>query len=163
MVGLNTVETLRSSNFFVDLPEDQLNRLLSIAREVEFDAREAIFHEHDPAKDVYLIVSGKVSLAVCAPKVGCRQIMEVSDGDLIGWSPLLGRPRLSDTAHTLSPTKAIAFEGSQLLELCRENPEFGFEFMLRTAKVLAERLSATWIRLLDLYGPKLQNTVIESD
>jgi CRP/FNR family transcriptional regulator, cyclic AMP receptor protein len=157
------IKTLRGSDFFRDYPDDQLDRLLAITSEVEFGARQIIFHEHDPATKVYLIVSGSVSLVVCTPNVGCRQIMEVGDGDLIGWSPLLSRSRLSDTAKTLTPTKAIAIEGSRLLDLCKENPEFGFEFMLRTAKVLSERLHATRIRLLDVGGANLPNVAIESD
>ena len=156
-------ETLKNSTFFQNFPEDHLDSLLKLANEVEFGPQVDIFCENEPAKDVFLIVEGRVSLVICAEKVGCRQIMEVSDGDLIGWSSLLERPRLTDTAHTLTPVSAIAFNGTKLMQLCKENPEFGLEFMRRTANVLCERLYATRWRLLDVHGTNLPEVAYESD
>ena len=89
--------------------------------------------------------------------------MQVGDGELVGWSPLVGRHRLSDTARTLTPVKALAIDGEQVIALCRDNPEFGFEFMHRVAMALAERLSATRLQLLDLSGFQLPDVQIESD
>lgn len=155
--------TLEKSSFFENFPEDHLDSLLKLAHEVEFGPQVDIFCENEPAKDVFLIVEGQVSLVICAEKVGCRQIMKVGDGDLIGWSSLLDRPRLTDTAHTLTPVKAIAFNGAKLMELCRENPKFGFEFMHRTANILSERLNATRWQLLNFNGTNLPEVVLESD
>ncbi len=163
MTTLNLIDTLKSNSFFSDFPEDHLDQLLSIAREVEYRAREEIFHEHEPAKDVFLISSGKAALVICEAGLGCRQIMEVTEGDLIGWSPLLDRPRLSDTARTLTPVKVIAFDGSKLLQLCEDNPQFGYTFMRQTAKVLSERLNAVRWQLVNVHGTNLPQVVLESD
>lgn len=154
---------LQESGFFSDLPEEQLQHLAAIGREVEYRARAEIFHEHEPAKDVFLITSGKVALVICEAGLGCRQIMSVKEGDLIGWSPLLDRPRLSDTARTLTPVKAIAFDGGKLLELCKQNPKFGYQFMRRTAMVLSERLNAVRWQLVDVHGVNLPEVELESD
>lgn len=86
------IDTLKNSSFFSDLPDDQLSHLAEIGREIEFKERVEIFNEDEPAKEVYLIVSGKVALVICVTGLGCRQIMEVQDGDLIGWSPCWDRP-----------------------------------------------------------------------
>ena len=163
MSDTTILELLRGVEFFHDIGDEHLTRLAEIAKPVEFPAQRDIFHEHDPAKDVYVVTSGRVSLVVCQPKVGCRQLMEVSDGELFGWSPLVGRHRLSDTARTLSPTKALAIDGDRILELCGEDPEFGFQFMHRAAQVLAQRLNATRLQLLELSGTHLPDVPIESD
>ena len=120
---------LRGMEFFHGIADEYLERLAAISKVVEFPARQEIFREHEPAKDVYFIVSGRVSLIICEPPVGCRQLVEVDEGELIGWSPLVGRSRLSDTAWTLTPTKAVAVEGKRILELSAADPQFGFEFM----------------------------------
>jgi len=159
----DVMNTLRSSSFFNDLPEEQLEQLVSVSRSVEYRAREEIFQEHAKAKDVILIVSGKVALLICNAGLGCRQIMEVNAGDLIGWSPLLDRPRLSDTARTVTDVQAIAFDGAKLLKLCDDNPQFGYQFMRRTANVLAERLNAVRWQLVDLHGTNLPKVALESD
>jgi CRP-like cAMP-binding protein len=156
-------QTLRGVEFFHDIAAEYLQRVAAISKIVEFPARHDIFREHEPAKDVFILISGRVSLVICAPTVGCRQLMEVSDGELIGWSPLVGRSRLSDTARTLTPTKAIAMDGDQILALCAKDPRFGFEFMHRAAQTLASRLSATRIQLLKMGGEHLPQVQMESD
>ncbi|MGI9428064.1 MAG: Crp/Fnr family transcriptional regulator [Bythopirellula sp.] len=156
-------EEFRNSSFFNDFPDAHLQELVEIARPVEYRAREEMFHEHEPAKDVFLITSGQVALVICEAGLGCRQIMAVKQGDMIGWSPLLDRPRLSDTARTLTPVKAIAMDGAKLLELCEQNPQFGYHFMRRTAKVLSERLNAVRWQLVDVHGTNLPEVALESD
>jgi CRP-like cAMP-binding protein len=156
-------QILRGVEFFRDIADEYLQRVAGISKIVEFPARHDIFREHEPAKDVYILIRGRVSLLICAPPVGCRQLMEVSDGELIGWSPLVGRSRLSDTARTLTPTKAVAMDGEQILALCEKDARFGFEFMQRAAQTLASRLSATRIQLLKTGGEHLPAMRLESD
>jgi len=157
------VKLLRSVEFFRDIADKHLGKLAGIGRAVDYPAHSIIFREHDAAKDVFVIVSGRVSLIICTPKVGCRELMEVGEGALIGWSPLVGRDRLSDTARTLEPTKTIAIDGEGVLALCRQEPQFGFEFMHRATMVLAQRLSATRLQLLEMGGSQLPDVQIESD
>jgi CRP-like cAMP-binding protein len=159
----NIVQALREIELFRGIDDPHLERLAALARYVEFPANVNIFKEHDSAKDVYVLISGQVSLVICEPTVGCRQLTQVSDGDLIGWAPLVGNARLSDTAHTLTPTKLLAINGEQALELCRQDPKFGFEFMHRVAITMAQRLGATRLQLLNLSGLQLPDVQIESD
>jgi len=163
MSDTNILEMLRAVEFFHGIGDKHLAKLAKIAKLVEFPANTNIFREHDTAKEMYLIISGQVSLIICERRVGCRQLMEVGDGELIGWSPLVSRPRLSDTARTLTATKAIAFDGEQALEFCRQDPQFGFEFICRVAQVLSQRLSATRMKLLEMSGFQLPDVRLESD
>ena len=156
-------ETLRSIEFFHGIADEHLKQFSEIAELVEFQPHTVIFREQDHAKHVYLIVNGRVALISCDPVVGCRELMTVTDGELIGWSPLVGRERLSDTARTTTATKAFALDGEQVLAFCRENPQFGFEFMHRAAQVLAARLGATRVQHLRMSGRQLPDVQIESD
>ncbi len=114
------VKILRDVEFFHGITDEYLERVAAISKIVEFPGRHDIFREHETAKEVYIIIGGRVSLVICAPPFGCRQLMEVGDGELIGWSPLVGRARLSDTARTLTPTKAIAMDGERILRSARK-------------------------------------------
>jgi CRP-like cAMP-binding protein len=154
---------LRGAEFFEGFADEQVRRVAAISDYVEFPAHHTIFHEDERAKEVYVIVSGRVSLVFCAPRVGCRQLMEVGRGELIGWSPLVGRSRLSDSAQTLTPTAAVAMNGERILALCDENPRFGFAFMHRAAQTLASRLNATREQLFKLNGTLLPEVQLESD
>jgi CRP/FNR family transcriptional regulator, cyclic AMP receptor protein len=157
------VSALRGIEFFHDIADEYLNRVATISRIVKFPGRHDIFREHESAKDVYFIISGRVSLVICAPPFGCRQLMEVTAGELIGWSPLMGRSLLSDTAQTLIPTVAIAIDGQRILALCAEDTRFGFEFMRRAAQTLASRLNATRLQLMKTSGHLFPQVQIESD
>jgi CRP-like cAMP-binding protein len=163
MADENLVNELRRIAFLHDVPTAHLEQLAAIARAVDIPARCTIFAEHEAAKDVYLIVSGEVSVVACEPAVGCRQLSTLGSGELVGWSPVLERSRLTATAQTLTPTRAIALDGEALRSLCKRNPELGYEFLRRVADVLADRLLATRVHLVKLSGSRLPEVVLESD
>ena len=155
------VETLRDLGFLSDVAEEHLQRLAESAKVVDFPTDTTIFREGEPASQIFLIVHGNVSLEICAPGVGCRRILTVSDGELLSWSPVLEQTRLTATARVLVPTRAIEFSGRQVLALCEHNPRFGYEFMRCAALALAKRLTATRMQLLDVFGS--ESPVTEED
>ena len=74
-------------------------------------------------------------------------------GDEFGWSALLmGRGKYLQ-ARTLERVEVLAFEGADLLAAFEEDTRFGFIFMQRLLGVVAERLQATRLQLLDMYSP----------
>ncbi|MCC6491808.1 MAG: Crp/Fnr family transcriptional regulator [Pirellulales bacterium] len=162
MADSSPIELLREINFFTGVADGHLNALAQLCRVVDFPSRTKIFEEFDRAQDVYFIVEGSVSLAICDAS-SCRQITMVSKGDLLGWSPLIGRSRLFDTARTETPLKTVVFRAEDLLKYCQQHTDFGFEFMRRAASVLGQRLSATRQQLLELSGVHLPQFPLESD
>ncbi len=163
MSAQSIVQILRAMNFFEEVPDADLKLLAEMSRFVEFPAKSVIFRELQTARDVYVIVSGRVSLVIFEPGLGGRELMQVGEGDLIGWSALVGRTRLSDTAHALEPVKAIAIDGERVLALCTEDPQFGVKFMQLLAQVISQRLNATRSLLVKKCGSQLPEFSLESD
>jgi CRP-like cAMP-binding protein len=165
MGDANTINTLKQSKFFCEVPEEELDKLSALCRIVNLPQQTVLFEEYGRAKDVYVILDGEISLAICEPRDSCRQIAVVGEGDLIGWSALLGRTRLSDTACTLSPVKAIMFDGQALSAFCAEHPATGYQFMRQATQALALRLSGTRLQLLEMCGSRLPQVGVrlESD
>jgi CRP/FNR family cyclic AMP-dependent transcriptional regulator len=162
MANTEIVELLRDTSFFHGIDDRYLSDLAPLFRLEEFANNTTVFEEFDRAKDVYFIVDGRISLAICDAK-SCRQISIVEKGELMGWSPLVGRTRLFDTARTASRVKTLVIDADELLKYCAAHPEFGFEFMRRAARVLAERLSATRVQMLEIGGVHLPEFQLESD
>lgn len=156
-------EKLQKNKFFQGIAAGDLEKLTALASDAEFPALATIFEEYDPATHVYVIESGEILLAILGPDDALRHIGVVHEGELLGWSPLVGRTRLYDTARTVTPVKAYAFDGKKLKEFCAANPSFGYEFMRRAACVLAERLAATRMQLLEFGGYRLPHVQPESD
>lgn len=151
----NISEALRHVSFLHGLADEHLEELAKAAKFVDFAEGETIFREGEVASLMFLIVSGKVGLEICAPGVGCRRILTVGEGELLGWSPLLEQTRLTATARTLTPIRAIQLSGVQMLALCEHNPRFGYELMRRTALALAKRLNETRMQLVNVFGAEM--------
>ena len=155
----NMLEALHNISFLQSSTEEHLEQLVEIARFISFPEGKVIFHQGDPAERAFLIVSGTVSLEICAPAVGCSRILTIGAGDLLGWSSVLGRAHLTSTARALTATEAIELSGERLRNLCEQNPRFGYEFMRRTALALTSRLSTTRLQLLNVFAAETPRAV----
>jgi CRP-like cAMP-binding protein len=72
------------------VPEEDVRRLLSVARRRKFDRGEIVFHEHDPADTLHLIVKGHFVVRTQTP-LGERAILAVlGPGEMFGELALLG-------------------------------------------------------------------------
>ena len=107
--------------------------------------------EGDPADSFFLIRDGFVALQTQAPQ-GPITIETLHNGDPVG-----GRGCSSRTSRTSTPargasTRAIKFDAAVLRRRCAEDPQLGYELMRSFASVIVERLHATRLQLLDVYG-----------
>jgi len=144
--------TLRRHPFVREFEPRHVERLAGLARDVRFDRDHVIFREGDDCSEFYLIVTGLVALEIAAPGHTFR-VQTLFAGDELGWSALLMGSGKQFQARALERIDALAFEGADLLAACREDTAFGFALMQRLLAVVAERLQATRIQLLDTYSP----------
>lgn len=144
--------TILSHPFVRDLQASHRERLAPLAERVHFDKDEVIFREGESNSFFYLIVSGSVSLEMSTGR-GMLRVQRLEDGAGLGWSAaLVGRPKHFQ-ARALTRVEAFALSGPAVLAACAEDPDFGFEFMLRLLDVVAVRLQATREQLLDMHSP----------
>jgi CRP-like cAMP-binding protein len=148
-----TVSTMLHHHPFVaEFEARHVAKLATLAREVRFDRNHIIFREGDECSEFYLIVTGLVALEIAAPGHTFR-VQTLFAGDELGWSALLMGSGKHFQARSVERVDALAFEGAELLAACRDDPVFGFVFMQRLLGVVAERLQATRLQLLDMYSP----------
>jgi CRP-like cAMP-binding protein len=150
--------TLEEIGFLRGMAPEHLEKVANIASIHDFDDDDIVFREGDAAEYLYLVASGTVSLEVCAAGVGCKQILTVGAGELLGWSSLLGQSRYTARATTPQAARLVRLNVAQVMKLCDADPHFGYDLMRRTALALAKRLSATRIQLLNVYGDQLPIT-----
>jgi CRP-like cAMP-binding protein len=124
-----------------------------LARLQERLPQTVLFEEGHPSAHVYFVLSGTVSLEMSVSGRPAVQIQTVGEGELLGWSPLLGIGPMTATARTLTRCRLAALEVSQLHQFCENDPRFGMALMRQLAVVLAERLHAARTRLL---GPPVR-------
>lgn len=158
-----TIDHLRSIELFADTSDEILSQIADVSQEVTYEPRTTIFSENSVAQNVYFVLDGEVSLVICTPKSGCRQLDRAGKGELVGWSPLLEKTRFSAAAHATTAVKAIEIDGQKLLGICEQNPAFGFQLIRKIAEVVSDRLRAMRLKLLDQCGIHLPEVNIESD
>ena len=144
-------ETLRNIEFLRGVDDDHVRRLAELGEFVDFPEGTVVFSEGQPASHCYLVVDGSILLEICGPG-GCKRILSIGDGDILGWSSMLGKSELTAAARTMKATRAIELSGPRVLVLCEEIPDLGYQLMRCTALALAKRLTATRLQLLDLYS-----------
>ena len=155
MIKDSLIETLRQVRFLQGLGPMHLEQIGQIARLRDLDEDHLIFRQGDPAQYIYLVVSGNVSLEMCAAGTGCQQILTLGPGELLGWSSVLEQIAYTARARAVDRTRLVEINVAQLLTICDRDPQFGYEIMRQVALALAKRLSATRMQLLDVYGPNL--------
>ena len=144
---------VREHRFFAGLDDDIIKLIAGCARNVRFDAGEYLFRDGEPADEFYLIRHGRVALEMAAPGRGADHIRD----------PRRGRDRrrvLAAAALSLGPTtrapstssRAIGIDAKCLRHKCEADHDLGYELMKRFVPVLVERLQATRLQLLDVYG-----------
>jgi len=137
---------------FAGLTPDQLEFVAGCASNARFRDGEMLFREGDQADTFYVIRHGSVALEIFAPPSGAVTIETVEPGEVLGWSWLFPPYRRYFDARAVGLVRATAFDGTCLRDKCEADPALGYELMRRFAQVLIERLQATRLRLLDIYG-----------
>ncbi len=145
-------QTLSTMSFFEGLSEKHLDAIAECASEVAFDAGAMIFEEEGVADAWFIITDGAVALELEVPGRGHHVIQTVHDGEVTGWSWLFPPYRWVFGAQALDPTQAIRFDADSLRVKQEADCTLGYELMSRFANVLASRLEATRLQLLDVYG-----------
>jgi len=148
----NVVTLLQRHPFVEEFQPQHIEKLASMATRVRFERDQVIFREGDECSEFYLIVNGLIALEIAAPGHTFR-VQTLFAGDELGWSALLMGRGKHFQARTLERVEALALEGSELLAACNADTQFGYALMQRLLAVVAERLQATRLQLLDTHSP----------
>ena len=152
-MALRTLEELISSApMFAGLSPAHLELIAGCGANEHLAAGAQLFREGSPAERFYLIREGAVALEVDAPGRGALVIETLHDGDVVGWSWLFEPYRWQFDARATAPTAAVCFDGACLRGKCEQDHELGYQLMRRFAALLIDRLQATRLQLMDVYG-----------
>ncbi len=148
----NLKSVLAEHPFLNGMNEAQLELLAGCASNVVFKAGEFIFREGEAAEKFYFIRHGKVLIETHIPQKGTIIIRSREAGEILGWSWMVPPYRWHFDARAVELTRAIALDGKCLRGKCENDHDLGYEIMRRFALIIAERLEATRLQLMDIYG-----------
>lgn len=128
------------------IPDDEVRRLLTIARRRTFRRGEVVFHADDPADTLHLVAAGRFAVRVSTP-LGDRVILNVlGPGEMFGELALAGEGgRRSATVEALEAAETRSIHRPEWDDLCRRHPSVATVL----AAILAERVRGLSQRLTE--------------
>jgi CRP/FNR family cyclic AMP-dependent transcriptional regulator len=149
MIASGIVKTFQSHAFLKDLSERHLMVLASGARPFTATAGSYLAREGSSANAFYLIQAGHVALETNVPKRGTVRLQTMGPGEIIGWSWLAPPHRWRFDCVAVDNVQGISFEAHWLREQCECDHELGYHLLRHLLTVLASRLAATRMQLLE--------------
>jgi len=137
---------------FSDFHPDLLELMAGCGHNVHFPAGTGILKEGDAANEFYLLRSGKVSLGIAVPHRGSVVIETLGPSEVLGVSWPFPPYRWAFDSTAVDETSAIAMDAACLRAKCDEDPVLGYQVFSRFAQLMRDRLQATRLQLLDVYG-----------
>lgn len=141
------------TGIFGALAKEHRDRLMPLAREVSFAPGERIFNEGGKADRFWIIRTGTVALDLHVPGRRAAVVETLGAGDLLGWSWLVPPGHWHLGAEAGSHVHAYEFDAAAVRAACGKDAALDHELSLYVAQVIADRLRAARVRLLDLYAP----------
>jgi CRP-like cAMP-binding protein len=144
-------DLLANQRLFGEFADADLELFAGCGRNQVFDPGTYLAHEGDAADSAFVVRSGRVALELHAPG-GPLMIETLGEGEVVGWSWIFPPYRWVYDVEALDTTHVVAIDGACLRGKCEADPAFGYRVMKHFAQIIVQRLQATRLRLLDLYG-----------
>ncbi|MCL4812384.1 MAG: cyclic nucleotide-binding domain-containing protein [Vicinamibacteraceae bacterium] len=149
---MKTLEQLLAEHpFFSGLAPDHLKLFAGCAVTLRVDSGEFLFREGELARSFFVVRHGSIAITSVTPQEGLVTIQTLDEGDILGWSWLLPPYRWHFGARALEPAALISLDATCVRTKCEHDHEFGYEIMRRFAQVMASRLEATHLQLMNVY------------
>jgi len=143
--------SLPTHSFFAGMSPEQLAKLQAGAQ--RFDARANTFlsREGAPADSFYLLETGRVAIELQLPGRAPSPLQIVGANEAVGWSWLIPPFRWEFDARVIETASGIRFDAAWLRGKCDEEPALGVTVLKKVIRMVAFRLTATRLQLVDLY------------
>ncbi|MFD4137799.1 MULTISPECIES: Crp/Fnr family transcriptional regulator [unclassified Streptomyces] len=128
-------------------------RLMEVSREANIPEGNRLFEEGQPADRFWIVHSGTVTLDIHVPGQRPVVLESLGFGELVGWSWLFPPYVWQLGAEAMTPVRAEEFDARTVRMMMDADPALGSAIGQWVGRVIAHRLHASRIRLLDLYAP----------
>lgn len=139
--------------FFHGMDDSHLALLAGCATNVRFGPGEYLIRTGREASSIYLLRHGRVALEIAAPGHPPIAFQTLSAGEVLGWSWLQPPYLALYDARVVEAAVALALDGKCIRGKCESDHDLGYEVFKRFSHLMAQRLQATRLQVLDVFGP----------
>ncbi len=145
-------ELLVEHPFFAGMEEGPRKFIAGCGRNEVFHAGDYLFREGESADRFFLIRHGNVAVELHVPGREPLVVDTLHEGDIAGWSWLVPPHKWANDARAKTLVRAISLDATCLRGKCDDDHSVGYEVFKRFIPVIAGRLSAVRMQLMDVYG-----------
>ena len=139
--------------FFKGIDAELRQLLVGCAANERYDAGQYLFREGNKADKFWLIRHGTVAIEVYAAGKPPITVETLGEGDVLGWSWLVEPYKNMFDARAMTLVRAISMDATCLLNKMNGNHALGYDVARRFMPLMAHRIQAARMQMLDLYGP----------
>jgi CRP-like cAMP-binding protein len=153
MVQIEGLERLLKEHpFFQDMDSQARQIIAGCAANERYSAGDYIHREGEPANKFFLIRHGSVAQELRVPDRAPIIVQTLHDGDILGWSWLVPPYHWTADARAMQLTRVVSLDAACLRGKYQSDPTLAYELFKRFIPVLANRLEAARLQLIDIYG-----------
>jgi CRP/FNR family transcriptional regulator, cyclic AMP receptor protein len=139
-------EILLRADFFADADPDALGKVASTGHERHLIRGDVLFHEGDPPEALYLVLRGRLAIAIANPIDRRESVVALMEpDDLFGEMGMLDDGPRSAMARALEPTTVLEIPYEPILQMFEDQPKL----LWNVTRLLAQRIRATDEALAD--------------
>jgi len=130
-------ELLARTDFFADAPPSVVRELAAVGSELHLIRGDVIFRAGDVADALYLVISGRIAIAISNPIDHRETVVALMDsGDLFGEMAMLDEGTRSAMARALEPSTVLTIPFDPVVTAFRGDPTL----LWAVTRLLAQRL-----------------------
>ena len=135
------------------LSDEQLEEIAKITEKKRYKIHEHIYERGNPAKHLFVVKRGLVSLRRIDPGDEFGIAFETREpGGLFGAASFMKPQEYTLTAVCMEDTEVMAVDAGRLFELCKKDPAVGYELMLKIAQIYFLRYKSAKRSLYQMVG-----------
>jgi CRP-like cAMP-binding protein len=142
-------DDLKQIRFFEKYSDEQLRTIAGISSIREFKVKDIIFEQYDELSEVFVLLSGSLSLGISLPKEKRIHLGTISEGQLFSWSAVFNPYISTAWVMAVTPARVIAIDAKLLNSEIERDCDFGFKTMSKIAQTISQRLSDTRFQLMN--------------
>lgn len=151
MVNAADLAFLRGLSLFAGLKDEVTEGIGRLARRIELDDGQMVFHEGEPAKEMLVVRDGQLDVVKSAAGGGEACIARLGAGDVVGEMALIDIQPRSAAVRARGRAVVIALDAADLASVYREDKQAYTLLVLNIAREISlrlRRLDATLANIL---------------
>lgn len=150
---MKTIDTLLKEHpFFWDMKPKYVDLIAGCGRNRVFKPDDWLAKEGDMADEFFVIREGRVAIETEFPGRGRVTLQTVDAGEIVGWSWVFPPYKWTFDLRARETAHVVALDGKCLRDKCDADKPMGYELMKRFSRIMAERLRAARLQMMDVYG-----------